>query len=149
MRLIPAATIEVVTGRPQCLVDVTDDVTALVAGSGLDAGVCSVFCPHTSCGLAITEAEEGLHHDLGDVLEHLAPRGRYWMHDDLSHRRTNLLPGDRPNGHSHIRALLATTPQLTVPIVGGRPALGRWQRMHLVELDGGRTRQLLVTSWGD
>jgi secondary thiamine-phosphate synthase enzyme len=149
VRFVPAVTIRTVTPTSQCLVDVTDEVGSAVRAAALGQGICSIFCPHTTCGLALTEAEDGLHHDLGDVLEHLAPRARYWAHDDLARRRTNLVPDDRPNGHSHVRALLATLPQLTVPIVDGALALGPWQRVFLVELDGGRPRRLLVTAWGD
>ena len=149
MRLVPAVTIQTATPDSQCVVDVTAEIESAVRASALRQGICSIFCPHTTCGLAVTEAEEGLHHDLGDVLEHLAPRGRYWAHDDLARRRANLVPGDRPNGHSHVRALLATLPQLTVPIIDGALALGLWQRVFLVELDGGRLRRLLVTAWGE
>ena len=149
MRLLPAVTIQTATPASQCLIDVTEDIESAVRASALRQGICSIFCPHTTCGLAVTEAEDGLHHDLGDVLEHLAPRGRYWAHDDLARRRANLVPGDRPNGHSHVRALLATLPQLTVPIIDGALALGPWQRVFLVELDGGRLRRLLVTAWGE
>jgi secondary thiamine-phosphate synthase enzyme len=148
VRLVAPRRLEIVTDRPQCFVDVTEAVTALVSDSGLTHGICSVYCPHTSCGLAVTEAEAGLHHDLAGVLEHLAPERHYWAHDDLARRTDNLVAGDRPNGHSHIRALLATLPQLDVPIVDGRPAFGAWQRLFLVELDGGRPRHLLVTCWG-
>jgi secondary thiamine-phosphate synthase enzyme len=149
MRFVPTVTVDAVTTQPQCLLDVTEGVADVVATAGLRGGICSIFCPHTSCGLAITEAEDGLHHDLAEVLERVAPRGSYWAHDDLSRRRANLVPGDRPNGHSHVRALLATTAQLTIPIMDGRLALGPWQRLFLVELDGGRPRRLLVSSWGD
>jgi secondary thiamine-phosphate synthase enzyme len=149
LRLVAPQRLEVVTDQAQCFVDVTPAVVAVVADSGLRQGICSVFCPHTSCGLAVTEAEEGLHHDLAGVLEHLAPERRYWAHDDLARRTANLIPGDRPNGHSHVRALLATLPQIDVPIVDGCPAFGPWQRLFLVELDGGRHRHLLVTCWGN
>jgi secondary thiamine-phosphate synthase enzyme len=148
VRLSEPQWVEVVTDRPQGFVDVTEAVAGVVHRSGLGAGICSVFCPHTSCGLAVTEAEAGLHHDVAGVLEHLAPERHYWAHDDLARRTDNLVPGDRPNGHSHVRALLATLPQLDVPIVDGRPAFGPWQRLFLVELDGGRHRHLLVTCWG-
>jgi secondary thiamine-phosphate synthase enzyme len=145
---VPARRLVVVTTVRQGLVDITEDVAALAASSGLRHGLCSIYCPHTSCGLALTEAEQGLHQDLADVLEHVAPARRPRAHDDLARRTTNLVPGDRPNGHSHIRALLATLPQLDVPIVDGRAAFGRWQRLFLVELDGGRDRELRVTCWG-
>ncbi|MFN0090876.1 MAG: secondary thiamine-phosphate synthase enzyme YjbQ [Acidimicrobiales bacterium] len=146
--IIPTQLLELDTRRPQELVDVTEPLAALAASAGLTEGMLSAFCPHTSAGLAVTEAEEGLHADLADIFEHLAPAGRYWAHDDLARRRQNLVPGDRPNGHAHMRALLATLPQLSLPIVEGRLGLGEWQRVYLVELDGGRRRRLRVSAWG-
>jgi thiamine phosphate synthase YjbQ (UPF0047 family) len=91
-----------------------------------------------------------LHEDLAAILEELAPRDRRWAHDDLSRRTQNLTPGEteRPNGWSHVRALLATSPSLTLPISGGGLALGRWQRVFLVELDGPRDRTLSAHPWG-
>lgn len=148
LHFVPAQTLEVVTADRQQYIDITDDVSRLAARAGLRQGMCSVFCPHTSCGLALTEAEGGLQDDLTNVLEHLAPSGRYWAHDDLARRTENLVPGDRPNGHAHIRALLATLPQVNVPIIDGAAGFGAWQRLFLVELDGGRPRRLLVTCWG-
>jgi secondary thiamine-phosphate synthase enzyme len=146
--MLPPRPVTIDTAARQCLVDVTGPVAAVAVTSGLRTGLCSVYCPHTSCGLALTEDEQGLHEDLADILEHLAPERRYWAHDDLSRRTTNLVPGDRPNGHSHVRALLATLPQVDVPILDGAPAFGAWQRLFVVELDGPRTRTLLVTCWG-
>src|SRR3954454_9521556 len=137
------------TDQPQQLVDVTEQLAAAVAESGVADGAVLVYCPHTTCGLAVNEAEDGLHEDLAAVLEELAPRQRPWAHDDLTRRTQNLTPGEveRPNGWSHIRALLATAPSLTLPVAGGQLALGRWQRVFLVELDGARQRTLSVHAW--
>src|SRR5437763_5430235 len=145
-----ATSILVDTDQPQQLVDITDRVAAVAADSGVSEGALLVYCPHTTCGLAVNEAEDGLHEDLAAVLEELAPRDRAWAHDDLSRRTQNLTPGEieRPNGWSHVRALLATAPSITVPISGGGLALGRWQRIFLVELDGGRQRTLSAHAWG-
>src|SRR3954470_18632362 len=138
------------TDQPQQLVDVTEQLAAAVAESGVADGAVLVYCPHTTCGLAVNEAEDGLHEDLAAVLEELAPRHRAWAHDDLSRRTQNLTPGEveRPTGWSHIRALLATSPSLTLPISRGALALGRWQRVFLVELDGGRERTVSAHIWG-
>jgi secondary thiamine-phosphate synthase enzyme len=148
VHFVPAQSLHIDTSARQEFVDVTGSVDEIVASSGLAQGMCSIFCPHTSCGLAVTESEAGLHHDVLDVLEHLAPERRYWAHDDMARRTSNLVPDDRPNGHGHMRALLVTLPQVQVPIVDGRTAFGTWQRLFLVELDGGRPRRLLVTCWG-
>ena len=145
--LLPARTLTVATDRSEQLVDVTivDDA---VTGRGLVDGVVHVFCPHTSAGLAITELEDGLHTDLHRLLEELAPRGRPWVHDDLESRYQNLVPGEAPNGHSHARALLITNPGLPSPCIGGSLGLGQWQRLFLVELDGGRQRRLHLNAIG-
>src|SRR4051812_46813649 len=144
------SSIVVNTDQPQQLVDITDRVAGVAAASGLGEGALLLYCPHTTCGLAVNEAEDGLHLDLAAVLEELAPRDRAWAHDDLARRTQNLTPGEveRPNGWSHVRALLATAPSLTLPISGGKLGLGRWQRVFLVELDGARQRSLSVHTWG-
>ncbi|MDP9389340.1 MAG: secondary thiamine-phosphate synthase enzyme YjbQ [Actinomycetota bacterium] len=137
------------TDDPLQMVDVTDAVAAVVAGAGLADGVASVFCPHTSCGLAVTEAEDGLHADLASVLEELAPVGRAWAHDDFTRRWQNLEPQERPNGWSHVRGLLVTQPSVVLPVLDGALWLGEWQRLFLVELDGPRpARTLVVQAWG-
>lgn len=137
------------TESPLQMVDITEAVADVVRRAALAEGMASVFCPHTSCGLAITEAENGHHEDLASVLEELAPAGRAWAHDDLSRRFQNLEPDERPNGWSHIRHLLATSPSLVIPVLDGALALGRWQALFLVELDGPRPeRGVLVQAWG-
>lgn len=137
------------TGQPFQLVDLTEEVAGVVDGAGLRDGIAHVFCPHTSCGLAVTELEDGLHEDLERVLEQLAPVAGPWAHDDMSRRHQNIEPDERVNGWSHIRGLLATSPAVTAPIIDGRLALGQWQRLFLVELDGPRPeRSVLVQSWG-
>src|SRR3954447_1979853 len=144
-----ATPITVPTHQPQQVVDVTDQVTGAVERSEVDDGVVLVFCPHTSCGLALNEDETGFHQDLCSVLEEVAPLGRAWVHDDLTRRTQNLTPGvpERANGWSHVRALLSTSPSLTLPVAGGGLAIGRWQRILLVEFDGPRERTLHVRTW--
>ena len=136
------------TDRSFQLVDITDLVAASAASSGIEAGTLQAYCPHTSCGLAVTEMEDGLHEDLEAVLEELAPVGRAWAHDDMKRRWQNMEPVARPNGWSHIRGLLATQPTALLPIASGRLAVGQWQRLFLVELDGARIRTVDVQAWG-
>jgi heptaprenyl diphosphate synthase len=129
-------------------VDLTDRCAGFVAESGVAEGFLHLFCTHTTCGLLLNEDEAGLWEDLAGVLERLAPRGAYWAHDDLSRRWQNLDDEPRPNGFSHVRASLTGQPSLSIPIVGGRLGLGRWQRVLLLEFDGGRTRTVTAHAWG-
>ncbi|HVF74783.1 MAG TPA: secondary thiamine-phosphate synthase enzyme YjbQ [Acidimicrobiales bacterium] len=143
-------TIEVATERPFHLLDLTDLVDAQVQRSGVGDGTVHVWCPHTSCGLAVTELEDGLHADVEAMLERLAPVDAPYAHDDMARRSQNLEPDERRNGWSHMRGLLATLPFVLAPVEGGRLALGRWQRLFLVELDGPRPRRTVqVQAWGN
>ena len=146
--VVPSTRIAVITRGRVELVDITERVAGTLEGSGLADGTVHLWCPHTSCGLAVTEDEEGLHEDLATVFEELAPTARGWVHDDLTRRWQNVVPGERPNGDSHIRAVLATTPSLCIPLHADALALGRWQRLFLVELDGPRERTVTVQCWG-
>lgn len=149
MRVGDRVTVALATERPFQLVDVTEEVDTVVAGSGVGDGVVHVWCPHTSCGLAVTELEDGLHQDVERVLDRLAPVAGPWAHDDMGRRHQNIEPDERRNGWSHVRGLLATHPFVVAPVAAGRLALGQWQRLFLVELDGPRPRRTLtVQAWG-
>lgn len=149
MQMSPPSQITRASTRAWEMLDVTDDVAALVDEAALSDGVVHLFCPHTSCGLAVTELEDGLHHDFEALLDRIAPVDARYVHDDLAGRTQNLEPDERRNGWSHMRGLIATTPSLTLPIRGGALAVGRWQRVFLVELDGPRLeRTVHVQAWG-
>lgn len=150
MHMTAPARITRASDRPWQMLDVTDEVSALVDQAGLADGIVHVFCPHTSCGLVVTELEDGLHADFEALLDRVAPVDGNYRHDDLERRTQNLEPDERRNGWSHMRALLATTTSVTMPILGGRLGVGQWQRLFLVELDGPRPRRtLVVQSWGN
>lgn len=139
------------TERPFQLVDVTEGIAETVAGWSIDAGSVTVYCPHTSCGLLVTEMEDGLHEDIEALLDRLAPSDGTYAHDDMERRYQNLggvpgvggkaQPDERKNGWSHLRGALVTQPSLTLPIADGAVALGQWQRVFLVELDGPRPKR--------
>ncbi len=139
--------IQVRTHEPVQLVDLTEVCRTIAADGTLLDGALHLFCAHTTCGLLINEDEAGFHEDLRRILKRLAPAGEYWAHDDWSRRWDDSDCDMRANGPSHVRACLITQPSLTVPIVHGALALGRWQRLFLVELDGGRDRMVLAQLW--
>jgi secondary thiamine-phosphate synthase enzyme len=104
--------------------EITRPVAAWVQGRGMDEGLLTVFCRHTSASLLIQEnAAPAVRDDLEAFFELLAPedKGRY-SHDDEG-------PDDMP---AHIRAAL-TAVSLSIPIVAGRLALGTWQGVYLFE----------------
>ena len=98
-------------------------INRVIADSGLDTGLCTIACLHTSCSLVINEnADPRVLADLESYLSDLVPRARRYSHDDEG-------PDDMP---AHIRtALTATT--LSVPIRSRRLLLGTWQEVYLWE----------------
>jgi secondary thiamine-phosphate synthase enzyme len=110
--------------RGRGLHEVTSVVSSVVRASGIQAGLCVAYCPHTSCSLLIQEnADPSARRDLEAWLERLAPDG------DPAHTHTDEGPDDMP---AHLRAAVTRTSE-TVPVVGGRLALGTWQGLFLAE----------------
>jgi secondary thiamine-phosphate synthase enzyme len=107
----------------QGLHDFTREVGAWVAAQGMDEGLLTLFCRHTSCSLLIQEnAAPAARRDLERWFARIAPEGQGYEHDDEG-------PDDMP---AHLRAAI-TAVQLSVPLVGGRLALGTWQGLYLFE----------------
>ena len=128
------------TTRGRGSVEISDDITALVRQSTLQAGVVHIFVRHTSCGLAITEnADPTVRRDLETLLQRWAPDG------DPAYRHD--LEGDDDMA-AHARSLLTGT-SLSVPFADGRLLLGTWQGIYLFEhRSHGHRRELVVTLLG-
>jgi len=107
----------------QALVEISREVARWVAAQGMNEGLLTLLCRHTSASLTIQEnAAPAVQRDLLDWLARIAPEGAHYHHDDEG-------PDDMP---AHIRAML-TGVTLSVPLIGGRMALGTWQGLYLVE----------------
>jgi secondary thiamine-phosphate synthase enzyme len=102
------------------LVDLTADASAFCRPLG--DGLLSVFVPHATAGVALIELGSGTEDDLAEALGRLLPRDDRWRHRHGSH------------GHGADHVLPAfVSPSMTVPVVGGRLALGTWQSLVLVD----------------
>jgi secondary thiamine-phosphate synthase enzyme len=135
------------TRQPLEFVDVTSALSRVVEEAGLVEGLLSVQTRHTTTGLLINEHEPLLLSDLEAMFERLVPASTSYAHDDFSRRTVNLSTSERRNGHAHCRAALLRTSEC-VPVTGGRLSLGRWQRIFLVDFDGGQHRELSLTLIG-
>ena len=126
--------------------DITDEVNAAVADSGIHEGIACVYSPHTTCCVRVNEFEAGFLEDFARLLEALVPSDRYYAHDDWDRRTENLCPEDMEvgNGHAHCMAMLLGTAGESVPVRGGELALGTWQRVLFLELDRERDRRWVV-----
>ena len=115
-------------------VDLTDAVQAFCAGRG--DGLCNVFVPHATAGVAIIETGAGSDHDLIDTLERLLPR-------DDRYRHAHGSPG---HGADHLLPAIVA-PSVTVPVQGGKPMLGTWQSVVLVDLNRDNPRRSVRLSF--
>src|SRR6478672_10166617 len=131
------------TQRPVEFVDITPEVSRAVCEAGLVDGLAMIQTRHTTAGLLVNENEPLLLTDLEAFFARLATAPGGYAHDDFRRRTVNLTPYERKNGHAHCCASLLRTSE-SVPVVAGALDLGRWQRVFLVEFDGGQTRTLSV-----
>jgi len=139
--------IDLRTPGPMSFVDLTERLARCVHRAGLEHGLLSVQCLHTSAALLVNEDEPLLLDDFRSLLDRWAPRERRWQHDRFDVRTVNLGPGERPNGHAHARALVLRSTE-TLHVSGGHLRLGRWQRVFLVECDDARDRTVSVLALG-
>jgi secondary thiamine-phosphate synthase enzyme len=128
--------------------DLSDDLRRAVKNSGITDGTALVFCAHTTCSLVINEWEEGVLKDLTRRLDALVPSDTYYAHDDLSRRTQNLIDHERKNGQAHVIQMVLGGSSQMVPVVGGEPVLGVWQRLFLLELDEPKPRRCVFQITG-
>ena len=139
--------VAVETHQPLEFLDITASMAHAVNEAGLVEGVVVAQTRHTTTGLLINEHEPFLLADLEALFERVAPATAAYAHDDFTRRTVNVMPGERRNGHAHCRAALLRTSEC-VPVTGGRLNLGRWQRVFLVDFDGGQRREVSLTLLG-
>lgn len=146
--LVRHVAITIETEQPLEFVDITSALSRAVDEVGLVEGLLSVQTRHTTTGLLINEHEPLLLNDLEAMFERLVPASTSYAHDDFNRRTVNISTPERRNGHAHCRAALLRTSEC-VTVTGGRLSLGRWQRIFLVDFDGGQRRKLSLTLIGD
>ncbi|MEU2033369.1 secondary thiamine-phosphate synthase enzyme YjbQ [Nocardia amamiensis] len=115
--------LEVRTGHSEVVQDITPQCATFVREAGGD-GLLHVFVPHATAGIAIMELGARSDDDLLAALRDLLPADDRWRH---AH-------GSRGHGRSHVMPALIP-PYATVPVLGGKLALGTWQSIALVDLN--------------
>ncbi|MBZ5633222.1 MAG: secondary thiamine-phosphate synthase enzyme YjbQ [Acidobacteriia bacterium] len=121
--------------RGKGLYPCTREVAAWVTSTKADTGLLTLFIQHTSASLVIQEnADPDVVLDLADFFERLAPES------DPRYRHDTEGPDDMP---AHIRSALTQT-SLSIPVIGGRMALGTWQGIYVFEHRSGPQRRSVV-----
>jgi secondary thiamine-phosphate synthase enzyme len=144
---VRCTTLRLTTTRHTEFVDVTEQLEAVIARTGLQAGLVMVQTRHTTTGMVVNEHEPRLLEDFVAMLEELAPCDAEYRHHGAPPRNGHGIE-ERRNGHAHCRALLLP-PSAGLVVAGGRLQLGRWQRVFLAELDGPQVREIVVLAVGE
>jgi secondary thiamine-phosphate synthase enzyme len=121
------------------LINVTPKIEAIVAESGVDTGLCTLFLRHTSASLLIQEnADPSVLKDLANFMAKIVPESANYIHDTEG-------PDDMP---AHIRTALTHTSE-NIPINSGHLVLGTWQGIYIWEhRQHNHTRELVVHVFG-
>lgn len=122
------------------IIDITGKIHEQIEQAKIRQGLINVFVSGSTAAVTTIEHEPGLIEDLKEFVEKLIPSNRKYHHDDRW--------GD-DNGFSHLRASLFG-PSVSIPIEDGRPLLGTWQQVILLDFDNRpRTREITVQLIGE
>jgi secondary thiamine-phosphate synthase enzyme len=117
-------------------IDISAQVGAEVAHSGIKNGFCTLFVPHTTAGLTINEnTDPNAVQDILGTIERLIPKTAEYRHSE-------------GNSDAHIKASLMGF-SCTIPIINGQLHIGIWQGIYFCEFDGPRNRKLKIGLFGE
>ncbi|MDA2812780.1 YjbQ family protein [Nocardiopsis sp. RSe5-2] len=128
-------TLELRTGDSEGVFDITAECVSFTSEAGGD-GLLNVFVPHATAGVAVMELGAGSDDDLLAALRDLLPADDRWRHRHGS-------PG---HGRSHVMPAMIA-PYATLPVLDGRPALGTWQSVAVVDLNVDNPRRTVRLSF--
>lgn len=119
------------------LVDITSQARELVSKSGLRNGVVLIFVPHATAALYLNEHEGGLMSDVLSFVKEIIPSTRHYLHNRID-----------DNATAHLGSILFK-PFVAMPLTAGKLDVGTWQNIFLLEMDGPRTRRIIVKVIGE
>ena len=118
------------------LIDITAEVTEAIAESGVNEGICIVYCPHTTAAITINEnADPDVKTDFISGLDSTFPDLATFLHAEV-------------NSDAHLKSSVVGASEMII-VAGGKPLLGTWQGVYFCEFDGPRNRKFYVKVMGD
>jgi len=130
--------VEVETTKRVEIRDLTAVLEEVVRNTGVVAGLVTLSTMHTTTAVFVNEPQTALLDDVEQLLERLVPRGEEWKHNDPRYSDC-----DRHNADAHLRAIMLGN-SVALQVADGALTMGQWQRVLMAELDGPRTRSLVV-----
>ena len=129
--------LEIKTAQRVEITDVTSNINAAIAESGITKGLVNIYSKHSTSAIFINENESGLVKDYLDLIESLVPTGENYRHNRIDN-----------NADSHLRSFIIGNNE-TVPFEKGSMSLGTWQSVFFLEMDGPRNRRITITIMGE
>jgi len=123
------------TKEPIEFIDITEQVKKAFAASEVTEGALTIFTRHTTTAIKVNERCEKLQRDMREALRAAVPERKY-MHDEAT-------VDGRQNARGHLMSMFLSSSE-TIPVSKGRLALGSWQSVFFVELDGPRSEREVV-----
>lgn len=127
------------TQSPSEILDITPKVRQAVRESGIQEGLALVYPMHTSSTVYLSDSDPSLTLDFADLMDALVPGDKVYRHDETDYKK---------NAAGHLKAIL-TGHSLTLPVTGGNLDLGTYQTVYYYELDGQRTKEVMVKIIGE
>jgi len=125
------------TRNREDIVNITRQVEDIVRESGIKNGIVLVYVPHATALLIVDEDEPGLRRDYITKLLQLFPREGDYLHNRID-----------DNANAHLASAFVGSSRV-FPLVNGRIIRGTWQEILLVDMDGPRTRRVVVEVLGE
>lgn len=119
------------------IIDITRDVNAALAETGVRKGLVNIYSKHSTSGIFINENEAGLLEDYLDIIQSLVPTDGNYRHNRIDN-----------NADSHLRSFIIGSSE-TIPFENASMSLGTWQSVFFLEMDGPRTRRVTITIMGE
>ncbi|ABM80963.1 secondary thiamine-phosphate synthase enzyme YjbQ [Hyperthermus butylicus] len=119
------------------VIDITEKVEKVVKESGISNGIALVFVPHATAAIIANEFEPRIVEDYLELIRQVFKPDYPWKHNTIDN-----------NAHAHLASALIG-PSRCFPVAGGRLVRGTWQSILLLELDGPRSRRIIVEVMGE
>ena len=135
--LIITEVLELETTDKVEIIDITDNINAAIAESGLRKGLVNIYSKHSTSGVFINENESGLLEDFKDIIQLIIPTNGNYQHNRIDN-----------NADSHLESFLIGCNE-TIPLEEAKLNLGTWQSVLFLEFDGPRTREIIINIIGE
>lgn len=129
--------LRVSTRSQEDIVVITEQVERVVEKSGVKNGLALIYLPHATAIVTANENEPRLKDDILNKVRALFPRGAGYRHDEID-----------DNANAHLANIFLGF-HVVMPVVGGKLRRGTWQELMLIEMDGSRSRNVVVVVIGD